>query len=333
MNRLQLRKCVYCLNDKQFRPRDGSAFSREHVVPEAFALVKQNLTLTDAVCHGCNKHFGEHHDRALGRGTHEALCRFLESQKSAENLDEFSREKVPMRTSESGEPELDCIIVDLVNDGGVAQKVVVGQVCLKSIKTGRWECFRLSEPGALSKTSDAKYDQQNIRVYGAECERAPFLEELKRECKNLRVTDIPPRDAQARSNVVYGELEQRAIAKIAFNYLCKILEKQPQIVRQPEFHDIRNFIRFGSLCSFEAVSVHIDSTDGVRAKRHMVAYHVEDMANGRSIPVAFVSLFNDIVWRVRLSKSIPTGFMNPSSSAHVWDLHNDICARISPTWT
>ncbi len=249
------RVCVYCSETKDFqRGRRAGDFNSEHVVPEALASVRNSLTLIGIVCKDCNDLFGRTIDQALTRGSVEAIRRFLEKQKPVEKIGELDRRKVRISLENASDESIRGAHVELTHDAGELKQRFAVQLIIKLKDTGTWVAIKREELPEFVQSAQA-VDLTEFKILGSPREAEEFFEEIRSVWPNLQIIgNVEPEDHITDVIVDYGPSEQRAIAKIAFNYFCYITQDSPNIALGNEFNSIRQFIRFGTtLCDYDVL--------------------------------------------------------------------------------
>jgi hypothetical protein len=119
---------------------------------------------------------------------------------------------------------------------------------------------------------------------------------------------------------------QRGVAKIAFNYLA--WRAGADFARLPDFDDVRRFVREGSAPGYSIVVasqdpiLYYDTRTLRQTNGHIIT--LSWPPNQRRI-VARLSLFNDIIFTVTLTRSF-SGVWRLMQSGHHFDVENGSCA-------
>lgn len=327
------RTCIYCGELKTFVRGKGGDFNKEHVVPEAFAKVKDSLTLVGSVCEQCNKYFGEKLDPILARGTVEAVHRFIEKQKPANRVDELDTSRVKLELDSEVDSIPKSLILAFSCENDEIKQGPVNQICFKNMLTEDWKCFSESEFDKLNESDHPDLVFDKFKIFGPTSKIDAFCEKLKLRWPKLKKeAEIPQVNLESMASVLYGNIELRAVAKIAFNYFCRVTEEHPSLARSSNFDECRNFIRNGKKASFHVVRnrekpiLALDTQDLRQTKGHLVTVETIAQSDGRRKIVSLVSLFNYVTWEVTLSNDLK-GFDEVSiCSIHHWDLETNICS-------
>lgn len=118
--------CIYCLEEK-----DKEEFKhKEHVIPQAFGLFKNNLTL-HCVCDSCNQFFGDKLEILFNRDSLDALNRYKYGTKSLDDLNDLKYKFLSIKYSEPGRycgvrfifyNENDQMVLDLPPQCGIKER-------------------------------------------------------------------------------------------------------------------------------------------------------------------------------------------------------------------
>ncbi|PZM78825.1 MAG: hypothetical protein DKT66_23280 [Candidatus Melainabacteria bacterium] len=152
IDRTEPRICIYCKFEKRFqRGKRGGDFNSEHVIPQAFASVKNSLTLIGQVCSDCNGELGRTIDQNLSRGTVEAIDRFKEKQKPAEKIGELSRKKLNISLEKSQNETIRKAHVDLTHEGTELKQQFAVQLTIRLKGSNEWLAIKRSDVNFLDK--------------------------------------------------------------------------------------------------------------------------------------------------------------------------------------
>lgn len=336
--KFETRTCIYCFEEKTFVRGEGGDFNKEHVVPEAFAKVNDSLTLVGSVCTQCNKYFGEKLDPILARGTVEAVHRFIEKQKPAKRINELDTKRVKLELESDIDSIPKSLIIGFSYENDEIKQGPVNQICFKNKLTEDWNCFTESDFDKLNESDYPDLVFDKFKIFGPTSEIDAFCEKLKLRWPKLnKEAEIPQVKLESMASVLYGNIELRAIAKIAFNYFCRVTEKYPLLARSSNFDECRKFIRNGEKASFQVVRdrvkpiLALDTPDLRQTKGHLVTVEVITQKDGTKKVVSLVSLFNYLTWEVTLSNDYK-GFDEVSiCSIHHWDLKTKTCTEENGT--
>lgn len=241
------RKCIYCLEKKRFSTKKmDSEFNREHVLHDSLGKFGSGtMTLIGKVCKSCNQLFGDTIDLVLGRGGHDAVLRFKHGVKDIKALKDFTGSNVEFTSDAPDNPEIHGVRGRLIEKDGKLAIEPIGQIGFKSKEDGRWHYFSEKEFDEQVKIP-AFLDQSKFKVFGSSDE------ELQRLWKKLESRGFNPQLNAAISEkpscivaaTTFDLALQRALTKIAFNYLAKVTE-DTDIIFNESFKDARNFVRYG----------------------------------------------------------------------------------------
>ena len=329
------RVCVYCSEAKEFqRGKRGGDFNSEHVVPEAFASVRNSLTLIGVVCRDCNGELGRTIDQTLTRGTVEGLRRFLEKQKPIEKISELDRRKLNVSLEKASDRSLKDAYVNLTHEGGELKQQYAVQLVIKLKDSENWLTVQRSDFAKFIATNP-NVDLSEFKILGPSPGTEEFFEEMQAVWPGIKlVGDLEPTDHISDLVADYGPEEQRALAKISFNYFCYITQRSPELALAGQFDPIRKFIRYGQPPGWQAVLpreepiVNGDTITRRRTNGHLVTFDLEkSKENGGKVEaVSLVSIFNDLTWRVVLQPDVQ---LSLGPSIHLWDHEENECVKLS----
>lgn len=319
------RRCIYCSPN---RPAE-TPYNREHVIPEAFGRFRNNLVLNEGVCRDCNDFFGRTIDRFLGRGSAEAVRRLDYRLKPPEEAHEILRDRV--RFALSADNQFDELIVDYGNENGELVILLVPQVGFPKRDGSGWVYIAESDLKDTLRPLPKEIDTQstNILVFNSEPMKQRLIRLLAdRGIKYQEITEesmLPTQtgeQALVEVRAVLDDMILRCIAKIAFNYLAKIMGID--FVTKQEFDSIRTYVRYGKGPGYDVVRVErepILAHDSVRlcqTSGHLVT--VGWSADGRNL-IGQVSLFNFTAYRIILLRSF-SGIWRPIRRGHHFDIES-----------
>jgi hypothetical protein len=320
-------RCIYCLEE-----REAAAFTREHVIQKGFGTFADALTLRDVVCAACNQVFGDTIDRELLREGAEGLERYRFGGKDPAEIEQFQYTQVSLRAKIPGDFanarfELkpgsgpDGFVARLATSVGFAKKDGSGfeEYTEEQIVAREWE----SNP-------DVDW-RLGIRVLGEGEATVRRLTELlnSQGVQPTRLRRFGPSFAkgeeitvQQASSVTEGM--QRAIAKIAFNYLA--YRMGGDFVLAPAFHATRRFIRYAETPLVPRLETSQDlpfairnqPSTGQRPVVHFVCVCSRHPAHGNLLGV--VCLFGFMTHTVILAENYDGPW--PASHAHLYNPKN-----------
>lgn len=321
--------CVYCTERK---PADK--FNREHVVAKNLApSIQNNLTLPPAiqpaVCKDCNTHFGQTLDDAIGHDSLEALQRFRFGAKPLRKLKDQPRTRVRLRLptkTEFGRPKLVCRVEPADSRHSLPLAVHPVPQAVFPLTQGGWLCMTEDELLVSYPRSDPRLDADVVYVFAVEEFDGPDvfdrLENILR-MKGLELGDrtpiqrLPERgEVIVEQQVVIDATIARSVAKFAFN--CLTYQAGPRYALRPEFDEVRKFVRYGDGDWKHFVKVPEPGAEARERRRcpkhcHLVQLEQANVGEIRwpmispvlTGYVGAVTLFGEVVYLVRLSRSIP----------------------------
>lgn len=308
-------QCIYC---KKIKKKND--FNREHVIPKSFGVFgADTLTLNDCVCEECNSFFSKNLENILGRDTIFGLAyRGISGISKPNDMKKslrFNRKRFDTMIFHS---ELGMLIVDIhLNKEKGFDYSLANQILVSNSTKGRRVPFRISrlphkseiEAIGLKPVKDHIIVLANPDLLKSELEKpdsAINLSGLKLKF-NLHNTQnvLTPKEGFIYIQSWLDDIVMRTIAKIAFNYLAKVMGAD--FVLGESFDDIRNYIRYGLYSSEYLVAwdqkpviPKLHASDTRVYPRHIVLLTIKD----NFIKVK-VSLLNDIYFDVILSRNYP----------------------------
>lgn len=317
--------CIYCLEDQ-----NQSSFTKvEHVLPQSFGRFKNNLTLHNSVCDGCNKYFGDNLEIALGHDTYEGGLRFdygLRQPSEFKSLGKKTRLTVRIHEGEFkgayayreySEVQQQIILKPLPQVG--FRKLVDSEIeyyLLDQIPTKQYfdqNGYDLDQPGSIRTIPSTEVESIQAVLLGkgftfkAHKDVNPHESEPSLLCKIEGVID---------------ESIIRAVAKITFNYLA--YWQGPEFMLEADFNPTREFIRYGVKSQYPLIKIRQESilcdepVSGNRRSGHLLT--VDWAADKRSI-VAQVSLLNWLTYSVSLARDF-SGKQRAIQRGHFFDPYN-----------
>lgn len=295
--------CVYCR-----RTLPVAAFSRpDHVIPRAFGTFERNFTLIGCVCDECNQYFGDELEVELARDTFEGISRVRFKVKKAS---EFRGTKKAGRTTiRVAEGPFKGAFVYLEYSPETDETIVmpVPQVGVYAVGAADPEFVALEGLLADPATAREKLGPAEKLLFLG-CASADVTAQLASKGINVELgATAPPPEGPAEGLLceVVSQVDttvQRAVAKIAFNYLTH--SRGAEFVLNPACDYIARFVRFGESAPFPLVRVierpilADEPVEGERRLGHLITTGIAP--DGVSI-VGQVSLFNWATYAVALA--------------------------------
>jgi hypothetical protein len=221
---LPVRTCIYCRGSG-----DDLVFNSEHVLSQGFGMFEQNLTLVDEVCQDCNSTLGADVETPGIRGSIEGVHRFKAGKlRSVSRLLKTPRDRVTFELGEPGWQDVQAYHVP--TDDGEDVRVMFHPQVVVDFRNGRTKSFLLkdlaeAEAGVLK-------DADRFRLYAdSDEEQAALVEALDR--LGIRPVwgdpiPMPPGEngeALVKVSAVYDDVVRRLMAKMAFNYLARLVSR------------------------------------------------------------------------------------------------------------
>jgi HNH endonuclease len=288
-----VRTCIYCLASGP-----NIVFNREHVMPEAFGMFEQNLTLLNEVCQDCNTAMGKDVETPGNRGSIEGVHRFKTGElTTAKRFLKTPRNRV---TFEIGEPGWEGVqaYFELSRDGKGAKVMFAPQVVV-DFKEGPSKSFlmeNLTDAAALTNALTYRAYVDSDEQLAALIDALNRLGITPKWTNEIEMPESEDSKAEVKVSAIYDDVVRRLMAKIAFNYLAHIAGAR--FVVNPDFDPVRRFIRYGEGRGADFVTpthdplLHEEQDSGgwTITEDHLVAIQRDDAGGlfGR------VSLFNMI---------------------------------------
>lgn len=302
-------QCIYC---QQSRPL--SAFSKvEHVIPQSFGRFENNLTLIRTVCDSCNQFFGDNLELALARDTVEGQSRVDFGTQQAPQFRTFGKDS-RIRAKLLVDPFKNAYVYRAYSpDDGKASSYPVPQVGFRLKGSGDYLYCVLDEVPSKEELKQSGWDEEHPEaIRGLAISKGALSEALARRDIPFRFGgDLRGAPSDDETSALMAEVEstidstiQRAVAKIAFNYLA--YWEGADFVRQSTFDTVRNFIRHDRRPSYPLVNVvnaailHDECDLAERRVGHLVTLNWA--ADGESM-VAQLSLFNTFKYSVSIARA------------------------------
>jgi hypothetical protein len=326
----ETRRCIYCLETKRI-----GAFDREHVIPQAFGTFDSATPVLDCVCKSCNGDLGKELDEKLARDSLEALDRVAAGLKKAAKFQTVGKRST-LHVEFDKEGPLKGAKGHHVPDPAGGEKLAVApnpQLGFSMTEDGPVEWFPLHETWTKDDVRQRLGVERgvNLCVHTWGVPAIEGQDELERRGFNRGTLEreIQPPSGHVKTTVVglITAADFRAIAKIAFNYLTFIAG--PNFVLEPQFNEIRRFVRQGVPLPWESVKPTPNPwlvTNDNDNDKPLVGHYVIIRTRGRDIECD-VCLLMRTRYRVKLAAG---GFLTPVSvnSGHLFDVVNRRALRI-----
>lgn len=238
-----LYQCIYCQKQKPKKE-----FNTEHVLPAAFGLYKDNLTLIHKVCADCNKKFGESIDEELARSTIEGTQRFKSDPKKLQEFNASQHDKKSEIILQEG--DLKGLPVERYKG---TRRNGKEELCIKPKYDvgfrkldGNYDFFNVNDiPEKANAESNypAHPERINILSYcGTESIVSSIANKWCVPISEVQYTALKQKDEELLCEVTTQctVKAQRCFAKIAFNYLAYF--NDPEVMLNSLFDPIRAFI-------------------------------------------------------------------------------------------
>ena len=310
------KKCFYCLKLLPIK-----AFTKEHVLPQAFGTFENNLTLVNSVCRDCNQFFGDYLEPILAEGSFEAVRRLDYKIKPAKNAKYLRKERVQFSLSEGNWENL---ILRLENDGDDLLVSPVPQVKFGKNDGSGWIHFTESELEEFSGPFPAEVNTKEIiLIFDTEDTKTRLIQILSKHGIDYRENDSgflsheKVKEGWVKVETQIDDTILRCMAKIAFNYLAKTAGAD--LTQKEDFNSIRSYIRYGTRPNYQFFYISnysilaYDTLEYRQTNGHLVT--VNWSPDGYDI-VSQVSLFNHRTFHFRLARGFSGIWRNIRSGHH-----------------
>ncbi len=314
-------RCIYC-------KRSEVAFSREHVIPEAFgSFGPKTKVLTQEVCACCNSRLGRELDEILARDSFEGLLRAELLPPRRKRKDRFKARRTVVRIPDEAK-FAEYRGARWAMDWQTRKLRPLDQVIVRD-DTGRLHSFIREEMAGADEGLFRDRPPGSIQVLGTPGAVKQLLEMAVSKGARFtsEPTDVEPPPASHEPTVfleTWGFIDEpiwRAIAKIAFNYLAKI--QGAAYVLDDKFDRIRSFIlgefKGRAIVRLSKQPILADETPRLKKREiHLVQFERQGYGlRGR------VSLFNSLTYDVMLCQNL--GLIYSIKSGHAFDpIGNDV---------
>src|SRR5438309_864352 len=206
--------CIYCRVSK-------GPFTREHVIPEGFGRFKGALVVQ--ICDECNQEFGRTIDLALNRQSVEGFERYRFGVKKPAEIEKFKYSSLKLRVKEQGDFDGAQFVQRADPAGEKIVSLIVPGIAVRRKEGEGVVHFTESEVRGGAWLENAEVDwRRGIKVFGGDAKSGEIRALL--ESQGVVVKWRPLKPPESSEVTVQQEFEvtpemQRAVAKIAFNYL------------------------------------------------------------------------------------------------------------------
>jgi HNH endonuclease len=325
---LEADKCIYCLTEKQ-----QSAFDTEHVLPRSFGNFKEALTLKSEVCKSCNSYFGGTTDRILSRDSYEAFLRLRYGLKPTNEYHHLPYYRLIITIPDGQD---DWSGVKVAFQPPYAR--LIPQLGFRLKKTEEYMYFTSLEVKRGIKIDDFDVDEgAEVKVISNTHNE---YEELISFLKNSNIplgterkfSPVKLEDGKLNVNIefIIDTILARGIAKIGFNYMAKVCGAA--FAWNPDFHVIRQFIRYGELPPGELGDTikpsnrPLFANDTLHRRRFGHILCLQWDITRRHV-LAEVSLFNSLMWTMILARDF-SGLFREIKHCHFYDIQKLIVNQL-----
>lgn len=326
-------RCIYCKEPFASPPPD------EHVFPHAFGC--PDTFVLDCVCNSCNSTLNSSIDQHLIKDSVEATLRNklmtprLRSRKHRKREEKKGKSTYrPRRRKFSVIGETygryqECIMD--TNPDDPATLVLVPQLVLTDEKGNRHHFTKSMLERSETREQAMKLPRNRWEVFAEKADSEEFMRWLLEEgIMNSMVPegfDDPPEGAFRNDALAYARIHaevdatiQRALVKIAFNYLAKT--RGWEVALDPAFDEVRHFITTGEGGSFIKFMAdpHIDSKL-MPGSQFYHGFQIRYDWPERYCVRARIVLFSELGYQIKLSNNF-RGIV--CGSGHVYESDNPL---------
>jgi hypothetical protein len=317
--------CIYC------RKIASRPFNREHVIPRDFGKFERNLTIR-CVCDDCNRYFGGELEWFLARDSGEALLRLHYGAKLKAGV--LKNRRISLRIKQPGFFFGARVVVKSAPSGTGFEIELPLQMASRKRGEESWswlDVAQLPDGDTLAQSLKAS----EIKVVGPTTESVNHLvERLKAlgvpSMSQGRITqqDIATDTLAAEVRYRLDHVIQRALAKIAFNYLA--WHQGPEFALRADFDEVRDYVRSGRNPAWHVVGRSPDYIlMGDSAQSRVTDGHVIALGWEQSNDFLMVglSLFNESTYWVQLCKRF-SGVWRDLRSGHLFDISRHTVSQL-----
>lgn len=259
---LPTRKCMYCLVEKK-----SNEFNKEHVLPQLMGMYENGLTIK-SVCNDCNSYFGRYVDPVFAEDTYEAILRTSSGIKHPDAIDALRWERVNIAIPPGG--WWAGARLKLSYDGKAMQAQPLPQIGFLRKSTGAYEYFTRKELDEIDDWADL--GNKDFKIISStetqESDLKAFCEsKFGAETTYMAHFEPPPAvngeiEVEIESRI--DDLVKRAVCKIAFNYLAKVIAAdRREMLLGKVFDDIRFYARAERALSPDRLTVQVGNEHSV----------------------------------------------------------------------
>ena len=322
--------CIYCTNTKY-----ENQFNSEHVIPKAFGTFGADTwVLNNLVCQECNQYFGNSIDRLFAQKSLEGFKRFTFGSKPTKDYDINKHGKEDIITISEGTLKgLECKrIVDRATNNFILipKKDDIG--CRKV--NGEYDFYSLKDIPSKKIFDDAySLHTDRIIIFSCSVDHNNIIEVIKKNYGS-NVQHIVYNDTSEINCIIECEFtsdHQRALAKIAFNYLA-YNNKGNNIIFQKCFNPIRNFILDGTKPYYPVIE-RSDNSILLEKNNQAILAHIITIyysPNHHSLMVS-LAIYNYIHYKICLTLTYNSDLTIETHYGHYFDYHNKKIGKIKAT--
>ena len=232
-------------------------------MPESCGRFRDAPVAHELVCTSCNSYFGRTLDLVLARGTDEGLQRYFFDMKPKEAVEQFRYDALTIHYQGEGDYHGALLRLTADPEGPRGFRATpIDQVGFAATDGTGFEWMPLREvySGAWKERGDLDASM-GIRIYAEDHEAVRAY--LRGEGVDLPAWRHMVREGDPTEDVLVHQVSrittdvERAIAKVAFNYLA--FSNRADFALLPAFNPVRRFVRFGEEQRDDFV--HVDAED------------------------------------------------------------------------
>jgi len=301
-----------------------SEFNREHVLPKAFGKFNNTLVLHDMVCKDCNQYFGDTLDIILARGSMQGAIRYFRGIKPLRKFEDVNKKRVQLAARSKYDKDFrEAEFVETPDGDGLAFTPGIIYVSV-STKKETFVSLKELESGSWKDMDDLDREELVTLSYRDDDTLHRIQQALKQLKLGVEILDsIEGAEAGEQVMVVVDaviedELMNRAVTKIAFNYLAYTMGRT--FMERPIFNRVRDFIRHSSSSTniierIRPTKLYGDTAEAARRKGHVITV---DLSKDLATIIGNVEFFSTIAYQIKLG--IFGQLTTPISAGHYYDI-------------
>src|SRR6266516_6924351 len=321
--------CIYC---RRILPQ--SEFNTEHVIPQLLGSFENNFTL-NCVCRECNSLFSRDLEWPLGRDSGEALLRLRYGVKPIAEAGQVGQRRLVGKANVPG-PWFGAYVRVVPDESQRKTRAeILAQVIFKLGGESAWTWIREDAlDSVLGEYVGVKGVE--IKIVGPSdesmTELSGRLDRAGISIQNQQTLEQPMADERGEVELHFDyEMDQsiqRAMAKIAFNYLAYL--QGARFALRADFDELRRYIQWGDHPGWQPVVPTFQKvlTDENRNWRQTYGHLITLDWNLRNAPLVRFSPFNEITYIVRTCETYSGLWFDGLRSGHLFDIETRSISRL-----